>query len=203
MSAALLSESTPTDQLLFCISGLLWWWTAWERVIGCYPSCTCFHPFNMLQTTNYMFQTTSNWYVAVVWAQAVLCKVHKLHCLNSCSKNRSLLGGQGKQSDYCLLCMGGVLEALVAYSVAYVAATDVAPRCCMLLLQVYDVLKPNKHFSKGRPDDPRLVVCLSTCTFAPSLSVIQHLQQQAHPLPLQFAKVAGGEVSFHGIQNWS
>ena len=73
----------------------------------------------------------------------------------------------------------------------------------MLCLQVYDVLKPNKHFRKGSPDDPRLVVCLATGPIVPSFKVIQHLQllQQMSPLPLQFARVAGGEVSFHSVRN--
>ena len=71
----------------------------------------------------------------------------------------------------------------------------------MLYLQVYDVLKPNKHFRKGSPDDPRLVVCLATGHDVPFFRVIQHLQQLLSPLPLQFARVAGGEVSFHNIQN--
>lgn len=70
----------------------------------------------------------------------------------------------------------------------------------MLYLQVYDVLKPNKHFRKGSPDDPRLVVCLAIGPVVPSFRVMHHLQQLLSPLPLQFARVAGGEVSFHSIQ---
>lgn len=68
-------------------------------------------------------------------------------------------------------------------------------------LQVYDVLKPNKQFRRGSPDDPRLVVCLATGSNVPSFRVIQHLQQRVLPLPLQFARVAGGQVSFHSMQN--
>lgn len=71
------------------------------------------------------------------------------------------------------------------------------------MLQVYDVLKPNKHFSKGNPDKPRLVVCLATSAFVPTRSVLQHLQDQVSSLPLQFARVAGGEVSFHSTQRLS
>ncbi|KAL3160775.1 hypothetical protein ABBQ38_009187 [Trebouxia sp. C0009 RCD-2024] len=66
---------------------------------------------------------------------------------------------------------------------------------------VYDVLKPNKHFSKGNPDDPKLVVCLSTGPCVPTFRVMQQLQQQVSPLPLQYAKVAGGEVAFHSMQS--
>ncbi|KAA6429170.1 MAG: hypothetical protein FRX49_00566 [Trebouxia sp. A1-2] len=62
---------------------------------------------------------------------------------------------------------------------------------------VYDVLKPNKRFSKGNPDAPKLAVCLSTGTNIPSCSIVQHLHTVVAPLPLQFARVSGGEVSFH------
>ena len=68
-------------------------------------------------------------------------------------------------------------------------------------MQVYDVLKPNKQFRRGSPDDPRLVICLTTGSNVPCFPVIQHLRQQVSPLPLQFARVAGGQVSFHSIQN--
>ena len=68
-------------------------------------------------------------------------------------------------------------------------------------LQVYDVLKPNKHFRKGSPDDPRLVICLATGPNVPCFRVIQHLQQRVSPLPVQFATVAGGKVSFHSVQS--
>ena len=68
-------------------------------------------------------------------------------------------------------------------------------------MQVYDVLKPNKHFSKGNPDAPKLVVCLSTGPCIPPFRVLQLLQQEVSPLPLQYAKVAGGEVAFHSMQS--
>ncbi|DBA85251.1 TPA: hypothetical protein ACH3X2_005951 [Trebouxia sp. C0005] len=66
---------------------------------------------------------------------------------------------------------------------------------------VYDVLKPNKRFSKGNPDAPKLAVCLSTGTNIPSCSIVQHLHTVVAPLPLQFARVSGGEVSFHSLQS--
>lgn len=66
---------------------------------------------------------------------------------------------------------------------------------------VYDVLKPNKRFSKGNPDAPKLAVCLSTGSNIPSCSVVQHLHNVVAPLPLQFARVSGGEVSFHSLQS--
>ncbi|KAL0042267.1 hypothetical protein WJX77_007990 [Trebouxia sp. C0004] len=66
---------------------------------------------------------------------------------------------------------------------------------------VYDVLKPNKQFSKGKPDAPKLAVCLSTGSNLPSCSIVQHLLTVVAPLPLQFARVSGGEVSFHSLQS--
>ena len=67
--------------------------------------------------------------------------------------------------------------------------------------QVYDVLKPNKRFSKGNPDAPKLAVCLSTDNNIPSCSIVQHLHNVVAPLPLQFARVSGGEVSFHSLHS--
>lgn len=81
------------------------------------------------------------------------------------------------------------------------SVNDVCIRMRVWYLQVYDVLKPNKHFSKGNPDDPKLVVCLSTGPCVPTFRVMQQLQQQVSPLPLQYAKVAGGEVAFHSMQS--
>ena len=110
----------------------------------------------------------------------MICLIHfsnELHCL---------LGLHAKLIVMSLFIPhGGVFSFLMA----------------MLCLQVYDVLKPNKRFRKGSPDDPRLVVCLATGPVVPSFRVIQHLQQRLSPLPLQFARVAGGEVSFHSVQN--
>ena len=66
-------------------------------------------------------------------------------------------------------------------------------------VQVYDVLRPNKNFSKSKPDIPQLVVALASGDFVPSLHTITALQHAASPLPLQFARVSGGEVSFHSL----
>lgn len=67
-------------------------------------------------------------------------------------------------------------------------------------LQVYDVLRPNKHFSKNKPDGPQLVVALATGDYVPQLSVLSEMQLAVGPLPLQLARVSGGEVSFHSFQ---
>ena len=74
-------------------------------------------------------------------------------------------------------------------------------RIISLCMQVYDVLKPNKRFSKGNPDAPKLAVCLSTGSNIPSCSIVQHLHNVVAPLPLQFARVSGGEVSFHSLHS--
>ena len=66
-------------------------------------------------------------------------------------------------------------------------------------LQIYDVLKPNKNFSKAKADAPRITVCLASGSMLPYCSQIQQLQQIAAPLPLYFARVSGGEVSFHSL----
>ena len=71
----------------------------------------------------------------------------------------------------------------------------------LLHLQVYDVLKPNKQFSKASPDAPKYVVCLATSPLVPTFRVMQHLRERVTPLSFQFARVAGGEVSFHSIQS--
>ena len=74
-------------------------------------------------------------------------------------------------------------------------------RIISLCAQVYDVLKPNKRFSKGNPDAPKLAVCLSTGNNIPSCSIVQHLHTVVAPLPLHFARASGGEVSFHSLQS--
>lgn len=74
-------------------------------------------------------------------------------------------------------------------------------RIISLCTQVYDVLKPNKRFSKGNPDAAKLAVCLSTGNNIPSCSIVQHLHNLVAPLPLQFARVSGGEVSFHSLHS--
>lgn len=68
-------------------------------------------------------------------------------------------------------------------------------------MQVYDVLKPNKRFSKGNPDGPKLAVCFSSGSNVPARDIMHHLQAAVAPLHLQFARVSGGEVSFHSLQN--
>ena len=60
-------------------------------------------------------------------------------------------------------------------------------------------MRPNKHFSKNKPDVPKVVIALDTGDMLPMLSTIARLQQAVSPLPLQFARVCGGEVSFHSL----
>lgn len=66
-------------------------------------------------------------------------------------------------------------------------------------MQVYHVLKPNKRFSRNKPDAPQLVVALATGNYLPSLGAFTRLQGAVESLPLQFARVSGGEVSFHSL----
>ena len=82
-----------------------------------------------------------------------------------------------------------------------VSAQHYKIRIISLCAQVYDVLKPNKRFSKGNPDAPKLAVCLSTGSNIPSCSIVQHLHNVVAPLPLHFARVSGGEVSFHSLHS--
>ena len=118
-----------------------------------------------------------------------------LQCTNICLRNRRWCMTDWKLADMKLF------RATYVSVCAYAQFIAGSPLPCML--QVYDVLKPNKHFSKGKPDDPRLAVCLATSAYVPTRSVLQHLQDQVSPVPLQFARVAGGEVSFHSIQGLS
>ena len=66
-------------------------------------------------------------------------------------------------------------------------------------MQIYHVFKPNKHFSKNKPDAPQLAVALAEGDFLPTFSTMTTLQRAVSPLPLQFARVSGGEVSFHSV----
>lgn len=67
----------------------------------------------------------------------------------------------------------------------------------------YEVLKPNKRFSKGNPDPSKFVICLASGVNLPACNVVRSLQETAAPLPLQFARVSGGEVSFHNLVDMS
>ena len=62
-------------------------------------------------------------------------------------------------------------------------------------LQVYDVFKPNRKFSRKRPDPVAFQVAMAAKHF-PTLLQMHHLQGQSQDSPVRLACVDGANVSF-------
>ena len=65
-------------------------------------------------------------------------------------------------------------------------------------LQVYDIFGPNKSFSKTRPDQPAMHICLSHGARIPTRDEIAAVQRLAHH-PVYFAHVVAGDMSLQGL----
>ena len=76
----------------------------------------------------------------------------------------------------------------------------------MASLQVYDIFGPNKSFSKTRPDQPAMHICLSHGARIPTRDEIAAVQRLARH-PVYFAHVVAGDMMYaeanvlHGITN--
>ena len=65
-------------------------------------------------------------------------------------------------------------------------------------LQVYDIFGPNKSFSKTRPDQPAMHICLSHGARIPTRDEIAAVQRLARH-PVYFAHVVAGDMSLQGL----
>ncbi|XP_032220774.2 uncharacterized protein LOC5520092 isoform X2 [Nematostella vectensis] len=67
-------------------------------------------------------------------------------------------------------------------------------------LIAFDVYQPGSGYKKTTPGSPYICICI--CRFldpVPSLTDITHLTQKAHPTPVKFAVVSGGNVSIYSF----
>ncbi|EDO47817.1 predicted protein [Nematostella vectensis] len=67
-------------------------------------------------------------------------------------------------------------------------------------LIAFDVYQPGSGYKKTTPGSPYICICI--CRFldpVPSLTDITHLTQEAHPTPVKFAVVSGGNVSIYSF----
>eukprot|EP01112_Ceratiomyxa_fruticulosa_P016468 TRINITY_DN4985_c0_g1_i1.p1 TRINITY_DN4985_c0_g1~~TRINITY_DN4985_c0_g1_i1.p1 ORF type:complete len:505 (-),score=137.25 TRINITY_DN4985_c0_g1_i1:29-1495(-) len=65
----------------------------------------------------------------------------------------------------------------------------------------FNVYKPDSGFTKKKPGLPSFTLCVSRYNEALSLSDLRHLNSLSSPIPLQFAIVSGGDVTFFGFQD--
>lgn len=65
---------------------------------------------------------------------------------------------------------------------------------------VFDVYQPGSNFRKSEPECPDFTVCVCRfCDPPPSLGVTSQLYKEANGVPVKFAVVDGGSISFYSL----
>ncbi|CAH1274464.1 TSEN54 [Branchiostoma lanceolatum] len=97
--------------------------------------------------------------------------------------------------------MGAILSRLQV-----IQNISLEKECCSLpkpdrsLDIAYDVFLPDSHFKKSKPGRPNLRVCVQRFSEpAPDLALIVQLNQRSSPVPLLWAVVDNGDISFYSF----
>ncbi|XP_019641216.1 PREDICTED: tRNA-splicing endonuclease subunit Sen54-like [Branchiostoma belcheri] len=97
--------------------------------------------------------------------------------------------------------MGTILSKLqVIQNISLEKECSSLPKPDRTLEIAYDVFLPDSHFKKSKPGRPNLRVCVQRFSdAAPELALIVQLNQLSSPVPLLWAVVDNGDISFYSF----